>query len=117
IDEYGHVAGLITIEDILEQIVGDIEDEFDEQQEPDIKPVDDNAYLVKALTDIEDFNQFFNCDFSDNDADTIGGLVLREFSHLPKQGEIIKMPPFEIKIVEATKRGIQLLRVMKHKEL
>ena len=116
LDEYGNIAGLITIEDILEQIVGDIEDEYDEAQEPNIKPLNDNKYLVKATTPIEDFNLFFNCNLNDENADTMGGFLLREFSHLPKQGEVIRVSSFEIKVIEATRRGIQLLRVMKSKE-
>ena len=111
IDEYGNIAGLITIEDVLEEIVGDIEDEFDKQEEPDIKSLGDNCYLIKALTTIEDINTFFNVELPDEACDTFGGLIVKEFCHLPKQGETIELAPFNVKVVEANSRGIQLLKV------
>ena len=116
IDEYGNISGLITIEDVLEEIVGDIEDEFDQQEEPDIKPLEDHCFLIKALTTIEDINNFFKTNFPDDECDTFGGLIVKEFSHLPKQGESIELPPFNVKIIEANSRGIQLLRVSLLKE-
>lgn len=112
VDEYGSVAGLVTIEDVLEQIVGDIADEYDiDDTESMIKKIGDNRYSVKALTPIDDFNAFFNTDYSDEDYDTIGGLVLHRFSHVPKPGESITINPFKITIVHATSRGIQLMRL------
>lgn len=114
VDEYGGVAGLVTIEDVLEQIVGDIEDEYDiDEQEPFIKSTDHHLFLVNALTPIDDFNQYFKVNLSSQDFDTIGGLILQQFGYLPKRNETITLDNFEILIVKATRRGIQLLQVQK----
>lgn len=112
VDEYGGIAGLVTIEDVLEQIVGDIADEYDiAEQEPNIKQLSDLEYSVKALTPIEEFNEYFNTAYDDEDFDTVGGLVLHKFSHLPKPGEKIKFDDFKIKVIHAEARGIKLLKV------
>lgn len=112
VDEYGGVAGLVTIEDLLEQIVGDITDETDiTNDEPFIESVNDDEFLVRALIPIEDFNNFFGTDYADEDYDTFGGLVLQLFSHLPKRGESTQLDRFKITVVEATNRGIQRLRI------
>lgn len=92
VDEYGGVAGMITIEDVLEQIVGDIEDEYDfDETEDNIIQDAKGRYRVKALTEIADFNEAFGTDFSDEEFSTIGGLVVSKFGHLPKRGEIINI--------------------------
>ena len=92
VDEYGGVAGMITIEDVLEQIVGDIEDEYDfDETEDNIIQDAKGRYRVKALTEITDFNEAFGTDFSDEEFSTIGGLVVSKFGHLPKRGEIINI--------------------------
>ena len=83
VDEYGSVSGLVTIEDILEEIVGEIEDETDIDEEKQILQVSDNEYLVPALTELEDFNDQFNTEFIADDFDTIGGIVLKEFARFP----------------------------------
>ena len=111
IDEYGHVAGLVTIEDVLEQIVGDIEDEYDIDEEDNIKKHADGHFIVKALTTIEDFNKYFSSNFSDDDFDTIGGLVLNGIGHLPKRGEILKIANYRFKILHSDSRRIHLLEV------
>lgn len=112
VDEYGNIDGLITIEDVLEQIVGDIEDEYDTaEEEPNIKQISDAEFRVKALTPIEEFNHYFATEFDDEDYDTVGGLILQQFSHLPKQGESILIGAFQITVLQASHRGIQLLRV------
>jgi magnesium and cobalt transporter len=111
IDEYGGVAGLVTIEDVLEEIVGDIEDEYDIEVDTNIRPVSDTDYVVKALTPIEDFNEQFNTDLSDDEVDTIGGFILRRLGHLPQRGEITAFNNFQFKVVSADKRQIHLLRV------
>jgi len=113
LDEYGHVAGLVTIEDVLEQIVGDIEDEYDIDNNDEIKKHADNTYTVKAMLSIEAFNKYFNSKFSDDEYDTIGGLVLKEFGHLPKRGETIKSGKFTFKVLHSDNRRIYLLEVSK----
>lgn len=110
VDEYGGVAGLVTIEDVLEQIVGEIEDEHDtEEAAHDILRHTDNRYIVKALTPIEDFNAYFGTDYSDEEFDTIGGLVLNRFGHLPKRGERIAFDRFAVKVLRADQRRLYLL--------
>ncbi len=111
IDEYGGAAGLITIEDILEQIVGDIEDEYDEEDDLPIRKIADNDFVVKALTPIEDFNDYFKADLSDDEFDTIGGLLLQSFGHLPSRNEVAQLGRFEFKVVNADHRQIHLLRM------
>ena len=111
VDEYGGVSGVITIEDILEQIVGEIEDETDDEIEEEIKHLAGNVYLVKALTELNDFNEYFNCDFNEDTADTIGGIVLRQFNHMPQKGELLTIGHFEFKVLAADNRRLQLLQV------
>lgn len=112
VDEYGGVAGMVTIEDVLEQIVGEIEDEYDiEEGEDNIKLISDSQYMVKALTPIEDFNACFHTKFSDEEFDTIGGFVTKLFGHLPKRNECVSHDGLHFKISHADKRRIYLLRV------
>jgi magnesium and cobalt transporter len=111
IDEYGCVAGLVTIEDVLEQIVGDIEDEYDTETKEDIHNITDNNFLVKAITSIEDFNESFGSKFSDDEFDTIGGIVSQSFGRLPEINEKIVLDGFEFQIIEADGRRIQTLSV------
>lgn len=110
-DEYGSVAGLVTIEDVLEQIVGEIEDEYDIDEETFIKKHSDNQYTLKALTPIEEFNKHFHCNLNDNEFDTIGGLVMQAFGHLPKRGEAVIINGFRFKVLSADNRRIRLLRM------
>ena len=112
LDEYGHVAGLVTIEDVLEQIVGEIDDEYDiDEDDGHIKQVDDNTYIVKAATPIEEFNSYFRATFSDEEFDTIGGIVLHGFSHLPQRGETVTIDSFRFKVLHSDNRRIYLLEV------
>lgn len=112
LDEYGHLAGLVTIEDVLEQIVGEIEDEYDiDEEDGQIKKLNDGTYIVKAATLIEEFNEYFNSDFSDEEFDTIGGIVLQAFGHLPKRGEKVKLKKFRFKVLNSDNRRIYLLEV------
>jgi magnesium and cobalt transporter len=115
VDEYGGVSGVITIEDILEQIVGEIEDETDDEIEEEIKHLAGNVYLVKALTELSDFNEYFNCNFNESDADTIGGIVLRQFNHMPQKGELFSLGNFEFKVLVADSRRMQMLQVSVNK--
>lgn len=116
VDEYGGVSGLVTIEDILELIVGEIEDETDDALEQEIKHLASNVYQVKALTELADFNAFFNSQFNDENADTIGGVVLHQFGHMPKKGEQVTIGNFEFKVFSADSRRIQVLQVTVAKE-
>ena len=111
VDEFGAVSGLVTIEDILEQIVGDIEDEFDEEEVVDIRQLSRHTYAVRALTDIDDFNAQFNTDFDDEEVDTIGGLIMQTFGYLPKRGEEITLKNLQFKVTSADSRRLIQLRV------
>ncbi len=111
VDEFGAVSGLVTIEDILEQIVGDIEDEFDEEEIADIRQLSRHTYAVRALTDIDDFNGQFNTDFDDEEVDTIGGLIYDTFGYLPKRGEEIILKNLQFKVTSADSRRLIQLRV------
>jgi len=118
VDEYGGVSGLVTIEDILELIVGEIEDETDDQIEEEIKHLASNVYQIKALTDLADFDEYFNCEFDKEDVDTVGGLVLYHCNHMPKKGEELNIGGFIFKIAAANNRRIEMLQVTipkKHK--
>jgi magnesium and cobalt transporter len=111
VDEYGGVAGLVTIEDVLEQIVGEIVDEHDIEEDAYIKKHNDNVCAVKALTPIEEFNDYFSSNFSDDEFDTIGGLVMNRFGRLPRRGEVISIDRFRFKVLNADSRRIHLLQV------
>jgi magnesium and cobalt transporter len=111
IDEYGHVSGAVTIEDVLEQIVGDIEDEHDVDEDSSIKQLGVDSYTVKAATSIEDFNVQFETDFADDEFDTIGGFVMKQFGHLPKREETIIVGGLEFRVLNADSRRIRLLHV------
>ena len=104
IDEYGGVAGLVTIEDVLEQIFGDIEDEHDVEEDSYIKPLPSGDFLIKALTPIENFNEFFDSEFSDDEFDTVGGLVMSAFGHLPKRNETTEIGAYRFRILNADSR-------------
>ena len=111
IDEYSGVAGLVTMEDVIEEIVGEIEDEHDIDDEDQIKPHGRNRYTVKALTPIEEFNDFFDTQLSDEEFDTVGGLALKAFGHVPKRGESIEFEGFNVKVLRSDKRRIHLMRM------
>lgn len=111
VDEYGGTAGLVTIEDVLEEIVGDIEDEHDIEEEADIRSVGQNDYLVRALTPIEDFNSYFNANFSDEEFDTLGGILMQQFGHLPRRGEDLVVNGFAFTVINSDNRRIRLLQV------
>jgi len=112
VDEYGGVAGLVTIEDVIEQIVGEIEDEHDvEDEESFILPVGDGHFTVRGLTPIEDFNEHFGVEFSDEDFDTVAGLVLGELGHMPKRGESLEFDGFRFLVQRCDNRRIYLLDV------
>lgn len=113
VDEYGGVSGLVTIEDILEIIVGEIEDEFDTEEDgtDDIRPLNKSTYSVKALTPVDDFNEFFETSFSEEEADTIGGIVLKAFGHMPETSEEVTINEIHFKVTNSDKRRLIQLKV------
>lgn len=112
VDEFGGVAGLVTIEDVLEQIVGEIEDEHDfDEDDGMIKEVEEGITMVKALTPIEDFNEHFSTKIQDQDFDTIGGIVVHHFGRVPECNECIRVDNLSFKIVNGTSRQINLMEV------
>ena len=117
VDEYGGVAGLLTIEDVLEEIVGEIEDEHDDEEAEFIRPDGDRngkpSFAVRALTRVEDFNEYFEVDLEDEEYDTIGGLVMHELGRLPRRGEKVQFGGFEFAVVKADKRRIDALQVQR----
>lgn len=114
VNEYSNVAGVVTIEDVIEEIVGNIEDEHDIDEENLIRQHGRNRYSVQAITPIEEFNRYFDTHLSDEEYDTIGGLVLKAFGHLPKRGEMIEFAGFSIKVLRADRRRVHLLRMIRH---
>jgi len=117
VDEYGGVSGLLTIEDVLEQIVGDIGDEYDVDESEGIRKEADRSWTVPALTRIEDFNQAFGTRFSDEECDTIGGLILHELGRMPRRGEAVQIGGLELKVTRADRRRIETLRVTTPRDL
>lgn len=111
VDEFGGVSGLVTIEDILEEIVGDIEDETDEDEEYQIRQLSKHTFSLSALTTIEDFNEKFGTKFSDEEIDTVGGMVMTAFSHLPERGEVVMVDEFQFKVTNSDNRRIIQLQV------
>lgn len=109
VDEYGAISGFVTIEDIIEQIIGDIEDEFDIDEEAYIKEHGDAQYIIKAHMPIEEFNEQLHTSFSDESYDTIGGIVMTNFGYLPKRGEVVTINDLEFKVINADARRIKLL--------
>ncbi|MBK1695285.1 magnesium/cobalt efflux protein [Chromatium weissei] len=113
VDEYGSAAGLVTIEDVLEQIVGEIDDEHDYDEGSGIFRRDECEFSVKARTTIEDFNDYFGVDFSNDEFDTIGGLVINALGHLPKRGETVELGVFHFTVMRADSRRVHLLNVVR----
>lgn len=112
VDEYGAAAGLVTIEDVLEQIVGEIEDEHDFGDEEYIFRKNDREFTLKALTPIEDFNEYFGADFPDDEFDTIGGLIVHHLGHVPKRGEKAELGPFRFIVMRTDSRRVELLKLV-----
>jgi len=120
VDEYGGVAGLLTIEDVLEEIVGEIDDEHDHEEAVFIRPDGDRngkpSFAVRALTRIEDFNEYFECELDDEEYDTIGGLVMHVLGRLPRRGERIEFGGFAFSVIRADRRRIDALQVQRQSE-
>jgi magnesium and cobalt transporter len=117
VDEYGGVAGLLTIEDVLEEIVGDIDDEHDPEEAEFIRPDGERdgrpSFAVRALTRIEDFNEYFECELDDEEYDTVGGLVLHKLGRLPRRNELVNFGGFSFAVTKADKRRIEQLQVQR----
>ncbi|HLT04118.1 MAG TPA: transporter associated domain-containing protein [Pseudomonas sp.] len=111
IDEYGGVAGLVTIEDVLEQIVGDIEDEHDVEEDSYIKPLPSGDFIVKAMTPLDSFNEFFESEFPEETFENVGGLVVNAFGHLPKRNEVTEIGGYRFRILTADSQNVHLLRM------
>ena len=111
VDEYGGVSGLVTIEDVIEEIVGEIADEYDTDEDQTIRRESDRQFVVLALTRIQEFNDHFSTSFSEQEYDTIGGLVMHQFGRLPRRGESVLMDGLEFKVLRADRRRIDQLRV------
>ena len=111
VDEYGGVAGLLTIEDVLEEIVGDIDDEHDPDDDHDIQPDDKGGYIVRALTRLEDFNEHFAVDLPDAECDTIGSLVIHELGRMPRRGDAVELAGLSLRVLRADRRRVDTLHV------
>jgi magnesium and cobalt transporter len=112
VDEYGGICGLVTIEDVIEQIVGEIDDEHDVEDDQPIRKERPREFTVRALTTIADFNEFFGTRLPDTEVDTIGGLLMQEFGRLPRRGEVCKIDSLEFRILRADRRRIDMVRVI-----
>ncbi|MCK5871741.1 MAG: CBS domain-containing protein [Methylococcales bacterium] len=111
IDEYGTAAGLITIEDVLEQIVGEIEDEHDVEEEAFILQKNKKEFILKALTPIEEFNEYFSANLQDDEFETIGGFIVHQLEHMPKKGEKLEVDQFRFEIMRADSRRLHLIKL------
>jgi len=111
VDEYGGIAGLATIEDVLEQIVGDIDDEHDPEEDAFIQHQTDGIFIVRALTRIEDFNEHFDVELDDDEYDTIGGLMIHELGRLPRRGDRLEFDGFRFKVLRASRRRVDTIEV------
>ncbi len=117
VDEYGGVAGLVTIEDALEQIVGEIDDEFDEEDETNVRREDARNFSVRGATPIEEFNSYFAAALADDEFDTVAGVVIKQLGRLPRRGETVTIDGFEFKIARADRRRVDMLRVLAPRDI
>jgi magnesium and cobalt transporter len=117
VDEYGGVAGLVTLEDVLEQIIGDIDDEYDIEQDQPIKRESERQFIVLALTRLDEFNEYFGARFEGDGFDTVGGLVLHELGRLPRKGDTFKVRDLEFRVLRADRRRVEALRVTTPKDI
>ncbi|HEY5714936.1 MAG TPA: transporter associated domain-containing protein, partial [Psychromonas sp.] len=117
VDEYGGVSGLVTIEDILEVIVGEIEDEYDDEEEEEIRKIGKRTYVVSALTSIDKFNNFFSTSLDIEGQDTLAGFIIHELGHLPRRGETLTFDDHQFKVTIADNRRLIQIQVLTPKEL
>jgi magnesium and cobalt transporter len=113
VDEYGGTSGLLTIEDVLEEIVGEIDDEHDPLEAEPIQKQGDSRFHVRALTRIDDFNEYFKTDFLDEEYDTVGGLVIHELGRMPRRGESVSFQGFHFRVIQADRRRVHTLEVLR----
>jgi magnesium and cobalt transporter len=116
-DEYGGVAGLVTIEDVIEQIVGDIDDEHDVDEDVNIRKDGERQYIVRGQTPIEEFNEYFQTDLSDDEFDTIAGIVMKQLGRLPRRGETLQLADCELKVMRFDRRRIDTMRLTAPREI
>ena len=117
VDEYGGVARLVTIEDAIEQIVGDIDDEFDVEDEQNIRKEGERQFTVRGATPIGEFNEYFGVDWSDEEFDTVAGIVMKHLGHLPRRGETLALGELELRVMRADRRRLDALRVVSPRDL
>ena len=117
VDEYGGVAGLVTIEDVIEQIIGEIDDEFDVEDEQNIRKEAERQFAVRGVTRIEEFNEYFSARLPEEDFDTVAGLVMKQLGRLPRRGESVTLEGFEFRVTRADRRRIDSLRVTSPKDV
>ena len=110
-DEYGGIAGLVTIEDVIEQIVGDIDDEHDVDEDVNIRKDGDRQYIVRGQTPIDEFNEYFQTELSDDEFDTVAGLVMKQLGRLPRRGETLQLADCEVKVMRFDRRRVDTLRL------
>jgi magnesium and cobalt transporter len=111
VDEYGGVAGLITIEDVIEQIIGDIDDEFDVEDDQNIRREGERQFSVRGSTRIDEFNQYFHAELPQGEFDTVAGLVMKQLGRMPRRGESVMLGVFEFRVMRTDRRRIDSLRV------
>jgi magnesium and cobalt transporter len=111
VDEYGGVAGLVTIEDVIEQIVGEIDDEYDVEDDQNIRKEAERQFAVRGITRIDEFNEYFGADLPEEDFDTVAGLVMKQLGRLPRRGETVNLEGYEFRVMRADRRRIEGLRV------
>jgi magnesium and cobalt transporter len=116
-DEYGGIAGLVTIEDVIEQIVGDIDDEHDIDEEQNIRKDGDRQYIVRGQTPIDEFNEYFETELSDDEFDTVAGLVMKQLGRLPRRGETLQLANCELKVLRFDRRRIDTLRLTASRDI
>jgi len=112
VDEYGGVSGVVTIEDAIEQIVGDIDDEFDVEDDQNIRKEAERQFLVRGATPIAEFNEYFGVELADDEFDTVAGLVMKQLGHLPRRGETLMIGDIELRVLRADRRRVEALKVL-----
>jgi len=117
VDEYGGVSGLVTIEDVIEQIIGEIDDEFDVEEDQNIRKEADRQFAVRGVTRLEEFNEYFGTEFSDEEFDTVAGLIMKQLGRLPRRGEALNIDGFEFRVVRGDRRRVDGLRVVSPRDV